>query len=116
VNLCLGEVVENAEVVDAEAILWLSKSSQALDSGFAFLAWLMSEVRFDGRADARTVCSSEPLQIVDGFECENDRIGHSGQNMARTVCLSRARISAQSSATAEAGALAARAKAVEQPA
>jgi len=83
VNLWLDDVVKHTKVVHAKATLGLTQTAKTFDASFAFFARLMSKVSLDGRSDARAVCSGEPLQVVNGFGCEDEFVGHSGQNVAR---------------------------------
>lgn len=59
VNLWLGDVVENAKIVHAEAILRLPETAEMLDAGLAFFAWLVAKVDLNGRSDAGTIHGAE---------------------------------------------------------
>ena len=78
VNLWLRDVVENAEVVHAEAILRLAEAAKMLDAGLALFAWCVAKMGLNGRCNAGAVNSAETLEVFDGFGCEDDFIGRSG--------------------------------------
>jgi hypothetical protein len=83
VNVGLGDVVIDAEIIDAETILRLAKATVSLDAGLALFARFVAEMSFDGRCDGRAINCAKPLQILDSLWSEDDLIRHSGQNMAR---------------------------------
>ena len=90
VNLWLGDVVINAEVINAKPILGLSKAAESLDARPALLAWLAAKMSSDCGDNARPIHRAKKLRILNGLWRKDDFISHSGQNLARIFDLSRA--------------------------
>ena len=61
VNLWLGDVVENAKIVHAEAILRLPEAAKTLDAGLALLMGRVAQMGLNGRCDAGAIDSAETL-------------------------------------------------------
>jgi hypothetical protein len=63
--------------------LRLAQSAQSLDSASAHFFRLMPQVGFKRRAYIGASVGTQPLEIFDGFGCQDDLEPHSGQNIAK---------------------------------
>jgi hypothetical protein len=82
-DLCLDDVVENADVSDAKPELRSPKVAQLLDSASAALGRFMAQRELDLVSDPRTSRGRQPFKVDDSLRGKNDLMTHSGQMIAR---------------------------------
>src|SRR5207253_5154517 len=78
----LDHVVEHADLVDPEPVLWLLHTSKPLDPAPADACRIVSEL-LDRIADLRLVVGPQPTQVLHSLWGQEDLVGHSGQTIAR---------------------------------
>jgi len=81
-DLCLDDVVENADVSDAKPELRSPKAAQ-LFSASAALRRFMAQMELDLVSDLRTSRGRQVLEVDDSLRRENDLVAHSSQMIAR---------------------------------
>ncbi len=81
-NFTTNNVVKCAEFADAKPILRPGHTSQSLDTAFAELHGLVSQMGFQSLSDHRAVVRLHTPQVLHGFGREKDLITHSSQMIA----------------------------------
>jgi len=77
-------IVKNADLAHAKAILRLGQASETLDSASAGLLGFMTQVLFNGILNLGSQMCLESLQILCCFWSQHDLIAHYGQIIARS--------------------------------
>src|SRR5262249_36998232 len=76
-------VIEHPYFVDAQSKLRTAQAPESLDAASTRLPWLVPQMPFERGSDCRANVRFEPLEVFDGFGCQDDSERHSGQIVAR---------------------------------
>jgi hypothetical protein len=78
-----GNIVKYTNLAHAEPVLRPSDAAEPFDTAAARLPWLVSQMPFERRPNARPRIRLQQPEVFDGFGGKSDIKSHYGQNMAQ---------------------------------